>query len=125
MCLKQRENVVSVVAEAQDFTKKNRMKNKNKKNKMKMNKKKMIKMINVLMMTPSAITEVILAVVTMISSLPLVDSTTPMNSRPLMHAACVVEETSTEVLNRRVDQENHSTTNLEVHFHCLPKLLLQ
>jgi len=99
-----------VVEEALDSTKK--------KNKMKMNKKKMIIMINVLMMTPSPITEVILAVATTIFSLPLVDSTILKISRPLKLAASVVEETSREALKTRVDQDNHSYTNQEVPFLC-------
>jgi len=101
---------VPVVEEALDSTKK--------KNKMKMNKKKMIIMINVLMMTPSPITEVILAVATTIFSLPLVDSTILKISRPLKLAASVVEETSREALKTRVDQDNHSYTNQEVPFLC-------
>lgn len=99
-----------VVEEALDSTKK--------KNKMKMNKKKMIIMINVLMMTPSPITEVILAVATTIFSQPLVDSTILKISRPLKLAASVVEETSREALKTRVDQDNHSYTNQEVPFLC-------
>lgn len=99
-----------VVEEALDSTKK--------KNKMKMNKKKMIIMINVLMMTPSPITEVILAVATTIFSQPLADSTILKISRPLKLAASVVEETSREALKTRVDQDNHSYTNQEVPFLC-------
>jgi hypothetical protein len=101
---------VPVVEEALDSTKK--------KNKMKMNKKKMIIMINVLMMTPSPITEVILAVATTIFSQPLADSTILKISRPLKLAASVVEETSREALKTRVDQDNHSYTNQEVPFLC-------
>ena len=99
-----------VVEEALDSTKK--------KNKMKMNKKKMIIMINVLMMTPSPITEVILAVATTIFSQPLADSTILKISRPLKLAVSVVEETSREALKTRVDQDNHSYTNQEVPFLC-------
>lgn len=99
-----------VVEEALDSTKK--------KNKMKMNKKKMIIMINVLMMTPSPITEVILAVATTIFSQPLVDSTILKISRLQKLAASVVEETSREALKTRVDQDNHSYTNQEVPFLC-------
>jgi hypothetical protein len=101
---------VPVVEEALDSTKK--------KNKMKMNKKKMIIMINVLMMTPSPITEVILAVATTIFSQPLADSTILKISRPLKLAASVVEETSREALKTRVDLDNHSYTNQEVPFLC-------
>ena len=99
-----------VVEEALDSTKK--------KNKMKMNKKKMIIMINVLMMTPSPITEVILAVATTIFSQPLADSTILKISRLQKLAASVVEETSREALKTRVDQDNHSYTNQEVLFLC-------
>lgn len=99
-----------VVEEALDSTKK--------KNKMKMNKKKMIIMINVLMMTPSPITEVILAVATTIFSQPLADSTILKISRLQKLAASVVEETSREALKTRVDQDNHSYTNQEVPFLC-------
>ena len=98
-----------VVEEALDSTKKN---------KMKMNKKKMIIMINVLMMTPSPITEVILAVATTIFSQPLADSTILKISRLQKLAASVVEETSREALKTRVDQDNHSYTNQEVPFLC-------
>jgi hypothetical protein len=82
-------------------------------------------MINVLMMTPSEIAEVILAANTMIFSPRHVDFTTMMTSKLPKPAVYVVADLPEEDLSKKEEIEEESYTHQEEHFLCLPRQLPQ
>ena len=107
MSLKQEESAASAAEAAQATTKK------------KNTKKKMIMMINALMITPSEILEVTIAITTTFS-LPPADSTTLTNSR-LPRLAVLAEVAPLEETTQTIKEEieDQCCTNQEGPFPCL------